>query len=41
MAILKFNPLLYCAEVITQVKGVTCWLNAGKYPLLGHEVILA
>jgi hypothetical protein len=29
IAILKLYPLLESAQVITQVEGVTCWLNAG------------
>jgi hypothetical protein len=28
VAILKFDPLLQGAQVIAQVEGVTCWLNA-------------
>jgi hypothetical protein len=28
ISILQFNPLLERTQVISQVEGVTCWLNA-------------
>jgi hypothetical protein len=35
MAFLEFNPLLYRAQIITQVERVTSWLNARENALHG------